>query len=392
MVETTKRKWLPALRPLPRAVYIALCVLPVVLTVLFYVLRPFTSIMDWVSLRVAAPIRMFLGLVTSIFPFSVMEVLLTAAGIWLIYYIVKTIRLAIRKSGKRVISRRLIFVAVLIFYAWGSFCWLWNSGYFARGFAERNGLVPQGATAEELAEVTQMFARRANALAPLMARDADGRFNENRWEMLFVSTEIFDGIAAEFPELGGRVFRPKPMFMYSWLMSRTGYTGIYFALTGEANININAPGVTIPATIAHEIAHQLGVFNEDEANFVAIIAGIRSGNIVYEYSGLFLGLSHLLTALHDADHQAWLDVWDSFVPELRQDFADHREFWRSQRTVETGIGFVDTILTALTETVYDAVNTAYDGFLRANNQELGLQSYGACVDLLIVYFRGNHLF
>jgi len=386
MIETKKRKRI--LRSPPRAVYVALCIFPVVLTALFYALRPFTGVMDWVSLHIAAPVRTFLGIVTSIFPFSVMEVLFTVAGIWLIYYIVKTIKLTIRERGARIktLSKRLIFIAVLAFYVWGSFCWLWNSGYFARSFAERNNIVPQGANAAELIELTQMFARRANELAPLMTRDEDDRFNEDRREMFAVSTEIFDGIAAEFPELGGRVFRPKPMYMYSWLMSRTGYTGIYFALTGESNININAPGVSIPATIAHEIAHQLGVFTEDEANFVAIIACIRSGNIVYEYSGLFLGLSHLLTALRDADYQAWLDVWDSFVPELRQDFRDAREFWDSQRTVDTGIGVLDTILNALNETVYDAVNTVYDGFLRVHNQELGLQSYGACVDLLIAYF------
>jgi len=343
--------------------------------------------MDFVTFSIAAPIRMFLGMITSAFPFSVMEVLLTILGICLIYYIVKTVKLTVRGRGRRIkiLLKRLLHVGVLALYIWGAFCWMWNAGYFARGFAERNGIVFQGATVEKLTDLTWMFADRANELAPQMRRDADGRFAEDRRETFAASGDIFANIAQEFPELGGRTFRPKPM-IYSWLMSRTGYTGIYFALTGEAHINIQAPGHVIPATIVHELAHQLGVFAEDEANFVAIIASIQSDNIVYQYSGYYLGLVYLLNALHNVDRDAWREVHYSFVPELRRDWVDNYEFWQSQRTVDTGVVIIDRVLTAATETLYDAVNTIYDGFLKANDQELGLQSYGACVDLLLAYF------
>ena len=187
--------------------------------------------------------------------------------------------------------------------------------------------------------------------------------------------------------------------MYSWLMSRTGYAGIYFALTGEANINRNMPAF-MPATIAHELAHQRGVFAEDETNFVAIIACITSGNTVYEYSGYLLGLIYLLNAIFDASRtysaagsdawieamDAWIDIQAGFGPELRRDWTDNYEFWASQRTVDTGITIIDTVLTAVTQTVSDAVTAIYDGYLRAQDQELGIRSYGAVVDLLVLYF------
>jgi len=374
--------------PLPRGVYIAVCAFPAVLTVLFYALRTFTGVMDFVSLYIAAPVRTFFGMITSPFPFSIMEVSLTVLGLFFIYYIIKSIRLVIHSRGRRLLTllRRLLHITVAVLYIWGAFCWLWNVGYFARGFAERNGLRFDGATVAELVELTQMFAGRASELAPQMRRDNEGRFAEDRREMLSASDDIFTNIAYEFPELGGRTFRVKPM-MYSWLMSRTGYTGIYFALTGEAHVNTQAPGHTIPATIAHELAHQLGVFAEDEANFVAIIAAVSSDNIVFQYSGYYLGLMYLMSAMRDADQYAWLEIYRSLAPEVRRDWNDSYEFWRSQRTVDTGITFVDTILTAVTETLHDTVNAVYDGFLRANDQELGLLSYGACVDLLLIYFR-----
>ena len=378
----------PRFKP-PLGVYIAICALPAVMTILFYALRFNTAVMSWISMRVALPIRGFLGLITSIFPFSLMEVAIAAAIVGTIVYIFKTIKLTVnsRKRRIRVLSKRLLHIAVAALYIWGAFCWLWNTGYFARGFAERNGIEPREVSVYELIALTEMFAARASELAPTMSRDADGRLNEDRRAVFAASGDIFQNIAQEFPELGRKTFRPKPM-MFSWLMSRTGYSGIYFALTGEANINSNIPMSTMPATIAHELAHQLGVHAEDEANFVAIIASISSEHPVYVYSGYFFGLIHLMNALHTADPAAWADIFATFSPELRRDWTDNRDFWRAQRTVDTGIGFLDTVLTAVTETAREAVNTFYDGFLRAQNQELGLQSYGACVDLLIVYFFG----
>ena len=373
----------------PLGVYIAICALPAVLTILFYALQSSTAVMDWASVRVALPIRGFLGLVTSIIPFSVMEVAIMAAIVCVIMYVFKTIKLAAdsRKRRIRILSKRLLHIAVAALYIWGAFCWLWNTGYFARGFAERNGIETREVAVCELITLTQMFAARASELAPTMQRDATGRLNENRRAVFAASGEVFQNIAQEFPELGRRTFQPKPM-MFSWLMSRTGYSGIYFALTGEANVNINLPMSTMPATIAHELAHQLGVHAEDEANFVAIIASISSEKPAYIYSGYFLGLIYLMNALATADAEAWHDIYATFTPELSRDWTDNQEFWRAQRTVETGIGFLDTALTAVTETVRETVNNVYDGFLRANDQELGLQSYGACVDLLIVYFLG----
>ena len=374
-------------KPLPRAAYIALCAFPAVLTILFYVLRNNIRVMDWISLRVAAPIRTFLGLITAVFPFSVMEVMIAAIVVGVIWFIAKTIKLTIRKRRARLktLSKRVLHLAVFALYFWGLFCWLWNVGYFAQGFAERNGIVPREAAVEELISVAEMFTARANALSQVVDRNENGRLQADRREVFAQSLDVFHGISDEFPELGGRIFRPKPM-IFSWLMSRTGYGGIYFALTGEANVNTQLPMSTMPSTIAHEHAHQLGVFSEDEANFVAIIASTRSGILIYEYSGYFLGLIYLMRALNDIHPDLWLEMWDTFSPELQRDWLDNREFWQSQRTVNTGIRLVDTVLTAVTETVRDAVDTVYDSFLRANDQALGLQSYGAVVDLLIAYF------
>ena len=370
----------------PRAVYISICVFPVVLTILFYLLRSSKSVMNWTAFYISAPIRGVLGLLTSVYPFSLMEILCAAAVIWVVYHIVRTIIVtARRRDWLRILAKRLLPLVVAALYIWAAFCWLWNSGYHASGFAEKNGFSGGGATVDALIVTTRLFAEKANEFSPLVARDDDGQFIEDRHEFFEVSPQIYRNLFIEYPDLEGRVFKPKPM-MFSWLMSRTGYTGMYFALTGESNVNINAPTVLMPATIAHELAHQRGVFSEDEANFVGIMACLSSGYDVYRYSGYLMGLIYLRNALFFADSAVWSDISESLSPDVLRDLQDNYDYWQSQKTVDTGIEFFDNILTTVTVTVSDTVDTVYDGYLKAQNQELGIRSYGACVDLLVEYY------
>ena len=374
---------------IPRGVIIAVCVLPVVLTALFYVLRSYPDIMDWVSLHISAPVRAFSGFLSSIYPFSMMEVLCTIAALFFIYYIVKAIRDTSRRREKwKLLGKRLLPVLNVALYIWNAFCWLWLSGYHAPGFAKKNNFSSSGVALSDLILVTGYFADKANEYALMMERDEYSHYIANRREMFAASTGIYRNIAGEFSGLSGRLYPPKSM-LFSWLMSITGYTGMYFALTGEAMINTQPPGYLMPATVAHEHAHQLGVYAEDEASFVGILACVTSDNAIFEYAGYMSGLSYLLNALGAEDFDEWLLIITTLTYEVNVDRFENYAFWASQKRSDTGIRFIDDVLTAVMETTSDAVNTIYDGFLKSNNQELGLKSYGACVDLLVEYFSAK---
>jgi len=371
---------------IPIAVVIIVSALPAVMTALFYALRSNAGLMDRVSIKISSPVRGFMGMLSSIYPFSLMEVLCAAAFVWLLYYIIKTIVVMSRRQRKlNILARRLMTVIVLALYVWSLSCWLWNSGYFAPGFAEKNGLISGGVSASDLAKASRLFAGKANELAPQVKRDKDGRFIEDRRDYLPESAEVYSNIAKQYPGLAGKLYPPKPM-LFSWLMSRTGYTGVYFALTGESNINVNAPGALLPATIAHELAHQNGIYAEDEANFIGIAACVSSERVIYEYSGYLSGLIYLQNALYNADRDAWAEINGSLASEVLQDWRENSEYWQAQKTVHTGNGFIDRMLTSVIRKLSDSVDTVYDGYLKSNNQALGLKSYGACVDLLVEYF------
>jgi len=339
--------------------------------------------MDWVVIYVSAPIRSFLGLLSSIYPFAVMEILCTVAVIFLIYYIIKSIRDTSRRRGKwKLLGKRLLPILVVACYLWGLFCWLWNSGYHATGFAERYEFSNTGVAQEDLIIVAQYFAIKTNEFSELMERDEEGSYIADRRLMFADSTRIYRNISREFPSLQGRLYAPKSM-LYSWLMSITRYSGMYFALTGEAMINTQPPGVYMPFTVAHEHAHQLGIFAEDEANFVGIAACVKSGNLVFEYAGYLSGLNYLMNVLPIDE---FIEVLNGMTYHVQLDRYEESMFWATRTQANTGVNFLDRFLTTVAETTNDAVNTIYDTFLKSQNQELGLQSYGACVDLLVEYF------
>ena len=57
---------------------------------------------------------------------------------------------------------------------------------------------------------------------------------------------------------------------------------------------------------------------------------------------------------------------ETFTPELFIDWKENNDYWA-----------------ALESPVEEAAGDVYDSFLKSNNQELGIRSYGACVDLLV---------
>ncbi len=233
-------------------------------------------------------------------------------------------------------------------------------------FAQRAGLETAPYSVDELASVTTYFARQAAALSDQVARDSEEHFSEDLADCFEAGPEVYENLAREFPCLDITAVRAKPL-VCSRLQSILGFTGVYFPFTGEANVNVDAPACLIPATIAHEMAHQRMVASESEANFVGIAACVTSDNVVFQYSGYLMGLIQLCNALYPVDAQAWQTiVQECFTAELAADWNDNNAYWA-----------------ALESPVEEVAEQAYDSFLKGNGQELDMRSYGACVDLLV---------
>jgi len=156
---------------------------------------------------------------------------------------------------------------------------------------------------------------------------------------------------------------------FSYIYSHMGFTGFFFPLTGEANINVHAPHCFIPSTVAHELAHQYGITREQDANFIAVMVCMESDDADFVYSGALLAYVYLASALKKASYEDWLEVSSYLDDSVKKDLTAHSKYWEQ----------FDTPINQISE-------GAYEGFLQNQGQELGMRSYGACVDFLVAYY------
>ncbi len=305
-------------------------------------------------------------------PFSVAELCWTLAILGLLIFVVLLVRLLVlRKAGwKRSLLIRLGCLFCVGLFISSGYTALWGVGYRSPAFYnDPTTLISQPISLEDLTAVTAWFAKGANESAALVVRDENGLFAEDVTSLFSQTDALYDSLSQEFPALNAPVRRAKPM-LYSALMSRLGFTGFYFPFTGEANVNIHSPACLIPVTIAHELAHQRGVVFEDEANFTAVAACLSQGSEVFRYSAYLMGYIHLSNALFNADREAWQTISSGLNELVLTDLEDNNAFWAKYESP-----------------VSDAAGGVYEGFLQSHGEERGMQSYGACVNLLVQYYR-----
>lgn len=157
-------------------------------------------------------------------------------------------------------------------------------------------------------------------------------------------------------------------------MSYIYFTGFFFPFTGEANVNTDSPPAFFASTVAHELAHQRGVAKEQEANFVAVLVCLRNDDPDYTYSAALMAYTYLSDALAGADRAAWEEIHAALPETVMRDLEVERQYWQRFDT-----------------SVQKVSNVVYENFLYSYDQELGLRSYGACVDLLVNYYYESAL-
>lgn len=343
--------------------------LPLALICLFELLHSRQELLSAWVFGVMAPLEQQLGRLTALVPFSVGEVLLLLFLVFCLIWLVRAVVLLVRGQGVLSFLRRLCALGAVFLWIWAGVCWLWNAAYYIPSFSQRSGLETEPYSVETLAAVTELFAQNAARLSTQVERDEAGHFAQDRSTCFDQGVSIYDNLSREFPCLSMKSVKAKPL-LCSKLQSLLGFTGIYSPITGEANVNVDAPLCLLPATIAHEMSHQRMVALEDEANFVGIAACVTSDDLVFQYSGYLMGLIHLCNALYPVAPDLWYGIAEEyFTPELSTDWNDNNTYW-AQRS----------------SPVEEKAAEVYDSFLKGNDQELGIRSYGSCVDLLVTYF------
>ena len=318
------------------------------------------------------PLHHRLAALTAPLPFSLAELLIALLIVAVIVYIIFEVSGLVRSGEKgRRLYRMLMRLAALGLAVYAGFCLLWGVYYYGDDFVEKSGLVMADISAKDLELVTVYFAARLNELAPEVPRNAAGQCRTDRGEILARSPQIFRAAVEHFPCLDGPEVPAKGM-LFSKIMSIIDFTGFFSPFTAEANVNRDFPPALFASTVAHELSHQRGVAKEQEANFVAVLACLESGDAEYSYSACLLAYIHLSNALYSVNPGTWRMIDAGLCEGVQADLQENNAYWaRFESPVQT------------------VTNTVYEGFLQSYEQTLGMRSYGACVDLLVNYYAGE---
>lgn len=329
-----------------------------------------TALTRRLSAGFVQPLHRRLALLTAKLPFSLAEwlyaLVIGGTTVYIIYELVQFIR---RGERGRRLYRLLMRLIALCLCIYALFCLLWGTYYYGDDFVEKSGLQMEEISDEDLELVTLYFAARVNEFAPLVPRDGSGCCASDRAELLEKSPALLRQAAEKYLCLEGPEVPAKAM-SFSKIMSLIDFTGFFCPFTGEANVNADFPAALFASTVAHELSHQRGVAKEQEANFTAVLASLENGDAEYGYSACLLAYIHLQNALASVKPEAVRMIAAGLAEGAQCDLRASSEYWARYETP--------------VQTVTDAV---YEGFLQSYDQKLGMHSYGACVDLLVNYYR-----
>jgi len=352
-------------------VRIVFLVIGILLIVIYRILALFPVAERATYLHVVKPIHQTLAGWCDVVSFSIAEIIIGAFALGILIEIIQTvIRVCVKRELVRPIGSLLLTLAMWFAIVYGGFCILWGVYYSASDIEEICGIHSDGVKHEDLIEVDRYFVNIANEYSERVARDSEGvtQFGD---EIFDRTDTLYDNVSGIFPGLKSNPHKAKRVF-FSEVMSYIDFTGFFFPYTAEANINVHSPDCMIPATIAHELAHQRGIAAEDEANFVAILTCMEDGNPEYVYSASLLALVYLQNAVYKSgDKDTWREIRDTYSKGVVRDLDNNSRYWDKYRDSATK----------------KVANNTHDAFLKSYDQDLGIETYGACVDLLVEYYR-----
>ncbi len=346
---------------------------------------------EWYMLHVYPIVHSVIAFIPSLVPFSVAEFILYALLIGVpAFLIFRTTQLIIKKIPLHAFLSNILTLFTIFGIALCAFYFVWGISYSRYSLDVRMGLNVEPRDKQELIDLTEELAIKANLLRDDLIEDENGVFVFDSVENLDSSvpsepnqptkgeysdafqmvSSAYDALELTWPELCPATFVTPKFVIASEAMSYGGIAGIYIPYTGEANVNIDQPPLLIGASGAHEAAHAMGIARENEAEFMAyLVCSDPSNTLSLQYSGTMLALIHCTNQLYKIDPDAYIAIaTEHYSDGMLRDLADYNAYWES-----------------FEGPVEEAVTTMNDNYLQHNGLDSGVQSYGEVVDLLLAY-------
>ncbi len=305
----------------------------------------------------------------SFVPFSVGEVVLLALAAGIIGRVIYSIRKSITETSWIPVVNdvfSLVAIASCLYFIFVISCGL---NYYRMDFSYYLNKEEREYTEEELLSMTIDYIEIAGALRVNITEED---MEQTYQELSSSARDSFEDLSQLYPVLNGNYSKPKPLYLISEAMSYTEITGIFNPFTMEANVNVAVPHYTIPYTMLHEQAHQRGFMKEDEANFIAFLAGREGEDEYTKYSAYMAAIGNCLGTLSRVNPEYYQEALSYLNEEQVADRTEKFEYWEK---------YDDQPVSQ----VFTEIN---DNYLKANGQTEGVVSYGEVVELLLLDYYG----
>ncbi|MET3113986.1 hypothetical protein AAKU52_001719 [Pedobacter sp. CG_S7] len=304
-------------------------------------------------------ISVTLRTISSIFPFPLGDVLY----LLLVVYIIRSIYIFSKNLFKKKLNkthRLLVPLQVLNFtlILYIAFKLLWGLNYSRPSVSSNLGISNKKYSEKELVFLAELLINKINHLESL--KKTHPLIKKRQYTIIELqarATKAYYKMSQEQAFFRYRSPVVKPV-LNSWLITKIGLEGYYNPLSGEANVNMRLPQEDLPFITCHEIAHQIAVAREDEANLIAYLVATNSTDLNFQYSGYYAILRNVLFEVRLIAPQHYEALYKSINLATLQEYKNGMAFW--QKYNNEMFGYMSATL---------------DGFLKINNQYKGVDSY-----------------
>ena len=363
---------------------------------------------DFYAVSIYPAVSMVFSAVSSVFPFSVNDLVITGSIAAIIAVIISSIRLGRKaekgerdgkdgKDGKALMGgkagwkRFLLQESMLGLWIFVWFYLGWGANYFRSDILTRAGRQWQEFDKEVFAQFLDNYTRQLNeSYVEAVNSGKEGTDNSPEIDTPKGTIKIIDKTItiskSDMSEVEAAIKRyyakvpaqyglckprnwqhPKPM-LFNRFQSATGVTGYMGPFCDEFHVSRDVLPQSYPFTFAHEYSHLMGVSSEAEANWWAFDACRTSDNAAIRYSAWYSILGHVWNnaagLLEPAEFGAWKQ---SILPEIIDELRHEQEYWNTKRI---------PLLDRMQSTVYNA-------FLKGNRVSSGMKNYSEVIQIII---------
>jgi hypothetical protein len=303
---------------------------------------------------------------TNLFPFAVLDALTVALVIalpaWWAARIARAARGRRLKTAARLLSNTLVTASLALL----GFQLLWGFNYERSPLISKLDYDEQRLSSESLSELRRQTIERLNSA-----------YEESRSGAWPGEAEWRERLHASLNDTAKQLGNRRPMAAAT---PKTSLLNFYLAAAGIEGF-VNPFGLEVilqsevlpfekPFLLAHEWAHLAGFADESEANFVGLLACLRSDMTAARYSGLLALYQYLPApqrASDDAKQAPPPGPAERLAPGVIADLRAIRE--RETRHINEGVSRAQWAF--------------YDRFLKASGVEAGVASYSQLVRLVL---------